>query len=78
MTDDDSKYQSCIDVLIEVGTEIAAEKQQALAHLGIWRDVAVALANDLADVGADPCSSAVLAYNHARNGRMAEAAEELS
>lgn len=39
-----------------------------------WRMVAVALAAELADHGCYvPSRPAVLAYSHARNGRMAEA-----
>lgn len=44
----------------------------------VWRAVAIALMSDLADRGAGPFSPAVRAYNHARNGRMAEAREALS
>jgi predicted secreted protein len=40
-----------------------------------WREVAIALASELADTGIDPRSYALLAYNHARNGRMDEAVE---
>jgi hypothetical protein len=46
------------------------------AHpLNVWRMVAIALMADLADAGADPLSPAVIAYNHARNGRWDEAFE---
>jgi hypothetical protein len=38
-----------------------------------WRMVAIALASELAEVGADSRCDAVRAYNHARNGRMTEA-----
>ena len=41
----------------------------------VWRAVAIALASALADEVCDPTNPAVLAYNHARNGRWDEAAE---
>ena len=45
----------------------------------VWRAVTVALTAELADHGTYvPSSPAVLAYSHARNGRMAEALEVLA
>lgn len=38
-----------------------------------WQRVAAALVASLADMGADPLDPAVIAYNHARNGRWSEA-----
>jgi hypothetical protein len=40
-----------------------------------WKRVAGALIAAVADDGADPLAPAVVAYNHARNGRWAEAIE---
>ena len=44
----------------------------------VWCGVAIALVSELADIHLDPNSIATLAYNHARNGRFAEALEVLA
>lgn len=49
------------------------EPWNAACEMEAWRAVAVALAAVIAENGYDPNSAAVRAYNHARNGRMAEA-----
>lgn len=56
----------------------AVEWRRAQDELKTWREVAIALVAEMADMGADPLCDAVLAYNHARNGRMAEALEVLA
>jgi len=59
--------------------ELSDKLIEAWRDVGVWRAVTVALAAELADHGTYvPSSPAVLAYSHARNGRMAEALEVLA
>jgi len=57
----------------------AVEWRRAQDELKTWREVAIALVAELAENGYnDRYCDAVLAYNHARNGRMVEALEVLT
>ena len=67
-----SASQACV-------VELSDKLIVAWRDVEVWRAVTVALAAELADHGTYvPSSPAVLAYSHARNGRMAEALEVLA
>lgn len=62
------------DLLLKAADEIERLQVEAAT----WRAVAVALVSELVEDGYDPNSTAVQAYNHARNGRYAIAATWVS
>lgn len=67
-----SASQACVG-------ELADKLIDAWRDVEVWRATTVALAAELADRGCYvPSRPAVLAYSHARNGRMAEALEVLA
>jgi len=74
------EYEGTTFAIIEDGREwpAAYEKRKGIA-IHTMREVAIALVAELAENGYnDRYCDAVLAYNHARNGRYAEAMEVLA